>query len=563
MRSPSISYRPCSVEPRPQNPLSRIGRPVHFAGLSARLREHSESLIKKAEAERLQALYPKQIEALTSVAVKMEGQSLTGYQLLELVDELAQSNRWGVGSNLKRLAALGFGAACIGSVGIIPLLLCLSKDEWSDPPIGGIWQKCLNAFSNGASYSQIEKIFKSESNPVKAVLFNLADLELLEQVYNWRGDYYCWYLSPRGKELLSLGRTQGLTSVSAPQKAANAATPAKPILVEGTRGQWVQSFLDNLGTHTATGWDLLIACDKRSWFRPGVSQKKLGQQLQMESGSSAVLQERLSQLQKLGLVEKSKNSSNAEEIRWVTTEAGRSLVQKGTVEKALALTPQDLQEFIQSGLNTLAQTKQEKLNTLDKLEKVSQKAASNLAVLQKELETAEQKVLALNTKIQQETNVLAQEKLHLQFSDQLLEVKLLEDKISFGNRDKVTKEGLRTAYKSYLNQWLQQIHEAILQRNRMLLQLNEQQSDQSLQEILKEIKVLSDVKTENLSQEQLQLVDLVAALKKPSVEDPADVQAMLAATEAVNKVQQTQAVESVQQRVQLPPQKAMATNRDS
>lgn len=554
--NPSRLWMSRGVKPDDVKPSEML----HFSGLR-------EQLAKQAQNEREQSLRPRQLEVLHNPLVQVGDQSLTGYQLLKLVNELTWDNRLGVKSNLKRAGFIGLTAFCVGTAGLGALATAIgslflhdfvSRDISPDM----ILPAYAESFRNGARRYQFDELFNENGYRVIGGLEKLQGLGLVS--YSNKSNHYpgAWYLTSEGKKLLGQGGKMGVD-------ALKAAEPKASEIPKGQhRATLVQSLLSNIGAQPATGWDLLNTLQVREqnrsvfqrWYHPGVDEESLSQSLNIPADRSE-LKERLPQLEQLGLIER-KNGA-PEDVRWRLTSQGKDLLKKEAVDQALQLTPEDLRQYLEGDLKAIEAEKKQKISSLEQLEKAFQNGANAITPLQARLKEAEQKALTTHELIEVETDPLSKEKMSRLLSDQLLAIKLLEEEIAFENRNKEANNRQLTAYRNYFDQWTKQAHETILLRNKALWQLKQQQNEQSLQDILKDLKGLNDLQAEGVAKGQLQLAELLASLKKPSLLASEETQAMLSATEAISQVQQAQAIESMQQRVKMPEQKAMATHSAS
>lgn len=343
MLSPSAHNRSAFSAIMPQNKMARVRTQVRFSSVGSEI-PHQIGKFQR------QALYSKQMEALGRPVLKTGERTLTGYQLLELVDELTQSNRWGAIDNLKRMTALGFGALCIGSLGILPLLMSAPTPGQGKPLFSETWQWCENTFRTGANDTQFSASLKDFGN-YQALSSKLSDglkaLEQLDLVTRKETDpkdpARCWYLTSRGEEFLR----QGHAELAAENGTSHFEIPhfVQLFSQDGPyRVQLLKLLSSNLDSNPVTGWDLLKACNELDpktdtlprWCFPGAYQDRLAHDLKLEQ-DSPVLEARLLQLQELRLVEKTKSGKNAGATQWALTETGRNLAESETLEQAFGL----------------------------------------------------------------------------------------------------------------------------------------------------------------------------------------------------------------------------------
>lgn len=515
---------------KPDQRNTRLNQPtLRFEGLADDLKakKRQEDLEKlqqeKQKAyEARQALIPKQYDILKEKLLDAKGQPLTGYELLELMEELKNQTRKNPVRNLQRLGLI------LGSIALIPTLI----------GIGGVIAMGENGtysyyFRSGPTGTTLRGLLGQTESEFSSKMRKLLDLGLIRCVANkehWADDYY-YYVTPTGRQMLQDWQ-QGRPEVSVePAKTAmvdkdklEKTKKAASILTGDLRLASIQALAVTDSVQGLNGWELLQNIQGQEkklssftrWMKPGVVQKNI-------PGETASMLPRLLELQRLGFLERVASKADAAQNRWRLTSKANRLLSQSDAAAALAITSKDIKELAEIQLKALETEKKGHLGELESVEKVFGTIQAELTKLQSELGTTESATLALDGERQQLTEPAAQEKLERELQEKLFQVKLLEKKVQFKTRQLSQTERQLTFQKTFYTQWTQRAHATMLGLHETVMKAEEHQGEAHIGNLLENLNAIETRQNTVVAQ----LNELLAMTEPPKTEkkEQEDIQA--------------------------------------
>lgn len=459
---------------------------VKFSGLTDELQRKSSNLAREVAARKQRELDAERLEYLAKPQIKLEDQTLNGYQLLQLVNDLIWGQRLGLGKNMKRLGVIGVGTFWVGTVGIGFLLTILGgmvADKGPDELFGPM----VNAFQNGPTSDGITQLLGRDSG---TGLRELRRLGLLKNndtdSYNPEGN---WSLTADGARLLKAWK-KGNIQAPVRTAATESKTPSNSSAQANASGM-------RLGTISAllaeeipgTGWTLLKGLQAAE-ARRGLWNRMRGNGISESAIRPAgitveAFRAELQKLQDVGLVLADGGEPDPEKRPWHLTDKARQLLSSPDALSALQVTLTETTQILEQAIG---QIETEKGNREEAMNKVAQQLASvqkTLPGIQTKLRDAEEKVIALD-EARKKPGLAEVEKQRIgrELSSAVFQVGIQEEQVKFHQSSITDAEKHLDAYKSEFSKWFGRAIDKAARLNRLLSQVNQQLEQETLRRTL-------------------------------------------------------------------------------
>lgn len=306
----------------------------------------------------------------------------------------------------------------------------------------------------------------------------------------------------------------------------------------------------------ARGWDILEAVDalekKRfSWMRkqsPGISKAAVIKQLKLSKDTKILAQ--LSQLVDSGYLKK--RYGRSDEFYFLTHQSDGLLGK--TPARALNLAPTDMEQFFKEDQKKLKQQKAKHLKELEKAEENYLKRQREFEAMQAQWQTSGQVVLTLHERMAAAANPVEISRLSREVQEHLLQTRLAEEKMQFAQSQLIQGQTQLEANRVWYEGWLEQANEVLLEMNRSIQSMQQQQADLDLADMMNRMNALAN---KTLLTDTMQAASkLTESMPEVAKVDPLALQARLI-------INQTGVRQSVEDQIQTLKAKLQADSPDS
>lgn len=466
---------------------------VRFTGISDDLQAEKDSFESKLQQEQERLKAQKRPKVLSGSLFRGNGRTVTGYEVLAVIQELGDAREYKAGTWAKRVGMGAVTALIVSSVVGLPVLIPLTMEGYLS-----------RVFAKGILQSSMKTLFNPERSDSFAEGFiQLAELGLIQcrNTSRYNQDTWVWNITPLGREFLSAWQAGRAAETVQTGSAGNVQEKVlKPVSVPISSPEQRKArirFLLNPQGGGKTGWELLQRFDAAEKNGSFLKRLKLiaGKGLSLQQLKTTVFQtlpevnvpHRLKEMTDLGLLEMSGAGS-----RWRLSGAARGILEYRDPMKGLSVTSEDVQRLISDDIAELEARKAALSGELEALERKQGELMRNTVKLDAELLAAGTQALHMDEVRQGVTDTAQRKKQDRKLQEQLFQVQQLKQQQVFQREDAEFLAHRQSALEKHFQTWSVQANEAILHYNRALWQLKQAPDEQSLIRLMAEVSAVQE-----------------------------------------------------------------------